>query len=222
MRIVPVGALIALGSLFAAQQATSPSHRSIKFALMLAIAAFIFRFDMVYAIYMFVVLFPFPSGISIASSNIVLMTVIPMVWAVRAASTRTRLFRATPLDWPHVLFIMAYFVSLMNVESHLALVESLQIIWRQIACITFFAMIVTFINDEKRLKQVLQLMCVSVGLVMTTAIVELAAPGATIIPGWVGMSKQLKEGGEFTARVEKMRVGGALSSDANLADFGTQ
>ncbi|HKW14009.1 MAG TPA: O-antigen ligase family protein [Candidatus Krumholzibacteria bacterium] len=221
-RIVPAAALVAIGSFFAAQQVTSPNHRSIKLVVMLGIAAFMFRFDMVYAIYAFVVLFPFPTGISIASSNLVLMTVIPMVWAVRAASTKTRLFRATPLGAPHALFIIAYFVSLMNVESNLALVRSLQIIWRQIACVTFFAMIVTFVDDEKRLKQILQLMCVSVGLVMATAIVELIAPGSTIIPGWVGMGKPLSHGGELTARVEKMRIGGALGSDANLADFGTQ
>lgn len=221
-RIVPAAALVAIGAFFAAQQATSPNHRSIKLVVMLGIAAFMFRFDMVYAIYAFVVLFPFPTGISIASSNLVLMTVIPMVWAVRAASTKTRLFRATPLGAPHALFIMAYFVSLMNVESKLALALSLQVIWRQLACITFFAMIVTFVDDEKRLKQILQLMCVSVGLVMLTAIIELSAPGTNIIPGWLGTSNQLKHGGELTARVEKMRVGGVLASDANMADFGTQ
>jgi len=222
MKIIPTGVIIAVGAFFAAQQTTSPSHRSIKFAVMLAIAAFMFRFDMVYSVYMFVLLFPFPSGISIASSNIVLMTVIPMVWAVRAASTRSRLFRPTPLDWPHVLFIMAYVVSLLNVETHSMLVKSLQVIWRQIACITFFAMIVTFVDDEKKLKTLLRMVCISVGLVMVTAIVELAIPGATIIPGWVGMTKRLSEGGEYTARIEKMRVGGSLGSDANLADFGTQ
>ena len=222
MKIVPVGVLVAIGALFAAQQVTAPNHRSIKLAVMLAIAAFMFRFDMIYAVYMFVVLFPFPSGISIASSNLVLMTVIPMVWAVRAASTRTRLFRPTPLDAPHALFIIAYFLALTNVESHLALARSLQVIWRQLAAITFFAMIVTFVDDEKKLKTILQLMCVSVGLVMSTAIVELISPGATIIPGWVTMGKRLSEGGALAARVTKMRVGGALASDANLADFGTQ
>jgi hypothetical protein len=222
MKVIPGAVLVAIGAFFAAQQVTRPSHRSIKLAVMLAIAAFMFRFDMVYSIYMFTLLFPFPSGISIASSNIVLMTVIPMVWAVRAASTRTRLFRKTPLDWPHALFIIAYFMSLMNVESHDALARSLQVIWRQIACITFFAMIVTFVDDEKKLKRLLQLMCVSMGLVMLTAIVELVAPGSHIIPGWITMSKKLSEGGELTARIEKLRIGGALGSDANMADFGTQ
>src|SRR5215813_5204806 len=118
LKIVPVATLIAVGAMFAAEQALRPNQRAIKTALMLGLMAFMFRFDMVYSIYLFSFLYLFPSGISIASSNVVLMTVIPMIWMVRAASTRTRVFRKNPLDAPHVLFVMAYFLSLMNVETH--------------------------------------------------------------------------------------------------------
>jgi hypothetical protein len=222
MRIVPVAALVAVGAWFAARQALSPNQRAIKMALMLALAAFMFRFDMVYSIYLFSFLYLFPSGISIASSNIVLMTVIPMIWAVRAASARILLFRRSPLDAPHVLFLMAYFLALMNVESHRNLVLSLQVIWQQITVVLFFMLIFTLVDDEKKLMRVLKVACMAYTLVFSTALVQLAAPNATIIPGWIGMSHKLSEGGEYSARVTKMRISGALGNDANLSDFGAQ
>jgi len=222
LKIVPVATLIAVGAMFAAEQALHPNQRAIKTALMLGLMAFMFRFDMVYSIYLFSFLYLFPSGISIASSNVVLMTVIPMIWAVRAASTRTRLFRPTPLDKPHVLFIMAYFLSLMNVETHKNLVMGLGVIWQQITVILFFSLIVTLVDDEKKLMRVMKVACLAYALTFSTALVQLVAPNATIIPGWIGMAHKLKEGGVYSARVTKMRISGTLGNDANLADFGAQ
>jgi hypothetical protein len=222
MKIVPVATLVAVGAMFAAKQALQPNQRAIKTALMLGLMSFIFRFDMVYSIYLFSFLYLFPSGISIASSNVVLMTIIPMIWAVRAGSTRTRLFRPNPLDSPHVLFIMAYFLSLMNVETHRHLVMGLGVIWQQITVVLFYLLIVTLVDDEKKLMRVMKVACVAYALVFSTALVQLVAPNATIIPGWIGMAHKLKEGGAYSARVTKMRISGALGNDANLADFGAQ
>ena len=222
LKIVPVATLVAVGAMFAAEQALRPNQRAIKTALMLGMMAFMFRFDMVYSIYVFSFLYLFPSGISIASSNIVLMTIIPMIWAVRAASTRTRIFRANVLDKPHVLFIMAYFLSLMNVETHRNLVMGGQVIWQQITVILFFLLIVTLVDDVKKLFRVVKVACTAYALAFSTALVQLVAPNATIIPGWIGMSHKLKEGGAYSARVTKMRISGALGNDANLADFGAQ
>ncbi|HEU4365712.1 MAG TPA: hypothetical protein VFT13_09655, partial [Candidatus Krumholzibacteria bacterium] len=86
MRVIPIATMVVVGAFFAAQQAVRPSHRAIKALVLLSLVALMFRFDMVYSVYLFALLFPFPSGISIGSSNSVLMTVIPMIWAVRATS----------------------------------------------------------------------------------------------------------------------------------------
>ena len=192
LKVVPVATLIAVGAMFAAEQALRPNQRAIKTALMLGMMAFMFRFDMVYSIYVFSFLYLFPSGISIASSNIVLMTVIPMIWAVRASSNRTRIFRSNVLDKPHVLFIMAYFLSLMNVETHRNLVMGAQVIWQQITVILFFLLIVTLVDDAKKLMRVVKVACTAYALAFSTALVQLVAPNATIIPGWIGMSHKLK------------------------------
>jgi hypothetical protein len=222
MKILPVSVMVVVGAYFVAQQSLRPNQRAIKAALMLALMAFMFRFDMVYSLYLFTLLFPFPSGISIGSSNSVLMTVIPMIWMVRAASMRAVLFRATNLTWPIVALMMAYVLSLSNVESGHELLESLRVIWRQIACIFFFLMIVTFVDNAEKLQRLLKIACISCVLIMLTAVIELIAPSSVIIPGWIQLTKRLSEGDIYTARLEKIRVGGALSSDANLSDFGSQ
>jgi hypothetical protein len=81
MRTIPIAALVAAGAYFAAQQSVSPQHRTIKGLVVLGLMALMFRFEMVYSVYLFALLFVFPSGISIGSSNSVLMTIIPMIWA---------------------------------------------------------------------------------------------------------------------------------------------
>ena len=221
MRVLPITAIIAIGSFVAAQQTVSPHRRVVKVGVMMALMALMLRFDMVYAVYLFVLLFPFPSGISIGSTNSVLMTVIPMIWAVRATSSKTALIRRTNLDVPIVLFFFAYIISLYNVDGNYALIRSAEIIWRQIAAFAFFYMIVNFVNDETKLFRMVKVMCATCGFVMFTAVFELFFPGAVIIPGWIGLAERVGQG-SLTYRIEGIRVGGAFESHGMLADFGTQ
>jgi hypothetical protein len=221
MKIVPPAALVAVGAMFSAQQAVQPSHRAIKALLMLGLMGLMFRFDMVYSVYLFALLFPFPSGISVGSSNTVLMTIIPMIWAVRATSGKLRLTRRSPLDAAIALFLLAHVVSFINVGDSATLVKSIAVLWRQLAACAFFFTIFMFVNNEEKLFRLGKIMCFACFLVMLTAVAELFFPGATLIPGWIGLSSKLGEG-ELSHRVQGLRVGGAFSSHGMLADFGTQ
>ncbi len=221
MRVVPVAAIVAAGAFFAAQQAVKPSHRAIKALLMMGLAALMFRFDMVYAVYLFALLFPFPTGISIGSSNNVLMTVIPMIWAVRATSSKIPLMRRTPLDKPVALFLLAFVASLFSVSDTSTLAKGIGVIWRQLTACAFFYTIVLFVDDEEKLYRLGKVMCVACFLVMTTAVIEIFFPGATLIPGWIGLETRLGEG-VLSRRVEGLRAGGVFESHGMLSDFGTQ
>jgi hypothetical protein len=221
MRTVPVAALVAVAAFFAAQQAVAPHHRAIKGLVILGLMALMFRFDMVYSVYLFGLLFVFPSGISIGSSNTVLMTIIPMIWAVRATSARAPILRRTPLDFAIGAFLLAHVVSLFNVTSPVILTQSIGVLWRTLSACAFFYCIYMFVNDEERLFRFTKVVCVACTLVMLTAVTELFFPGREIIPGWIGLTKQLGEG-ELHYRVEGLRVGGSFESHGMLADFGTQ
>jgi hypothetical protein len=186
----------------------------------MALMALMFRFDMVYSVYLFALLFPFPSGISIGSSNNVLMTVIPMIWAVRATSAKIPLTRRTPLDRAIGFFLIAYVVSMVNVSDTVILAKSIGVLWRQLTACAFFYMIVLFVDSEEKLFRFGKVMCFACFLVMTTAVLELFFPGATLIPGWIGLANKFGEG-VLSRRISGIRAGGAFESHGMLADFGT-
>jgi O-antigen ligase len=222
MRFIPIAALVGLASFISAQQAISPHRRVIKFAVLLGLLAMMLRFDLVYSVYLFTVLFPFPSSVSIGSTNSILMTLIPLIWAVRATSTKTAIIvRRTRVDGAIIVFLFAYVISFFNVESTSELKQSLTVVWRTFGTIVYFYLIVTFVDDEKKIFTLLKITCAVCGLIMLTAVFELLLPGRALIPGWIGY---LERGGigEIGYRIEGMRVGGALKSQAMLADFGTR
>ena len=221
MRVIPAATLVTVGAFFAAQQAVQPSHRAIKAIVLMALMALMFRFDMVYSVYMFALLFPFPSGISIGSSNNVLMTIIPMIWAVRATSGKLPLTRHSSIDRAVALFLLAYVVSLINVSDATTLARSVAVLWRQLTACAFCYMIFLFVTDEKKLYRFGKAMSFACFLVMTTAVMELFFPGAKLIPGWIGLTSKLGEG-ELSHRVRGLRVGGSFESHGMLADYGTQ
>lgn len=222
MKVLPVTGLVTIAAYISAQQTVSPHRRVIKLGVLLALMALMLRFDMVYSVYLFTILFPFPSSVSLGSTNSILMTIIPLIWAVRAASTNTKFFlRKTTVDRPILLFLFAVVVAFVNVNTGVELRESLKVLWRIVAMIMYFYMIVTFVNDERKLVLLTKLLCGVCALAMFTAVVELFFPGATIIPGWIGLRQQMGEG-LISARVEGMRVGGSLGSHSLLSDFGTQ
>ena len=221
MRVIPIATMVVVGAFFAAQQAVRPSHRAIKALVLMSLVALMFRFDMVYSVYLFALLFPFPSGISIGSSNNVLMTIIPMIWAVRATSGKMPLMRRSAVDAAVAVFLLAHVVSLINVNDTFTLARSIGVLWRQFTACAFFYTIFLFVNDEEKLFRFGKVMTFACFLVMTTAVTELFFPGATLIPGWIGLTTRLGEG-ELSHRIQGLRVGGSFESHGMLADYGTQ
>lgn len=216
-----IAALVGFGGYLVAQQVVSPNRRTVKMTVLLALLALMLRFDMVWSLFVFVLLFPFPSGVSIGSTNNVLMTLIPLVWLVRATSQKVPLLNRTPADIPILAFMVVYLLSFVNVEPGAPMTVSIKMLWTQITAITFYYLIVKFVDDEKKLERFAVVVAVACSLVMFTAVVELLFPGTTIIPGWIETSKQLGVG-KLKYRMEGIRVGGAFQSHGMLSDFGTQ
>ncbi|MGD8413625.1 MAG: O-antigen ligase family protein, partial [Candidatus Latescibacterota bacterium] len=190
--------------------------------VLLGLMAFMLRFDLVYSVYLFTILFPFPSGVSVGSTNSILMTLIPLIWMVRAASTKSAIyFKRTKVDFAIALFLFTYVLSFINVETTEELRNSLRVFWRTAATVMFFYTIVTFVNDEKKIFTLVKISCSVCGFLMFTALLEFFMPGQSIIPGWIGFSGRAGMG-EIGFRIEGMRVGGALKSQAMMADFASR
>jgi hypothetical protein len=216
-RVVPLS-LIVVGAAYAvASQVVSPHRRLIKITVLFLLMVVMLRLETIYALYAFIVLMPFPSGVALTSTNVVLMTLVPLLWVIRARSMGQALFKRTPLDGFILFFLLAYVVSFFNAESTHALVMNLRMLWRQLAALGFFYLLVTFVDDEKKLGRVTKMVGVSASLLSITACIELFAPGSTLIPGWIGLPGDFK--GEYGMRIEGLRAHGSVGSHSLLSDF---
>jgi hypothetical protein len=119
-----------------------------------------------------------------------------------------------------VLLLLAYVLSFYSIQESYQVVESVKVVWRQLAALAYFYMIVMFVNDERKLLRILKVFSAMVGFVMLTAVWELMFPGRQIIPGWIGVS-QIHGQGTLQFRLEGIRVGGAVQSHSMLSDLAT-
>jgi len=217
-RILPLTGVVVVLSYVISTQTVRPHHRMIKAAVLLVVLAILMKFEMVYCIYFFVVMFPFPSGIVLTSTNVILMTMIVLVWLVRARATGQRVFERTGVDIWIALFLASYFVSLFSIETTHQLTEGIKLIWRQVTAFALFYLIVKFVDDENKLERMTQFIAISGGLVALTGIIELFAPGSVLIPGWIEFD-QRRGMGMLGFRVEGIRLGGAFGAHNLLSDY---
>ncbi|UCG53475.1 MAG: O-antigen ligase family protein [Candidatus Latescibacterota bacterium] len=217
-RIVPISFVIAVSSYVLSKQLIRPHQRVIKASLLLVVLIILLKFEMILSLYFFIVMLPFPSGIVLTSTNVILLTIITLVWLIRARATGEKLFEKTDIDLWVILFLGAYLISLFNVETTRHLYEGFKLIWRQLTAFAFFYLIVRFVDTEQRLERITKVIGLAGALVAFTGVVELFAPGVTIIPGWIETRQQLGKG-MLGYRLEGIRLGGAFGAHNLLSDY---
>jgi hypothetical protein len=217
-RIIPISVIVAVISYVLGQQVVQPRARMIKIVLLAIVLGVLVKYPMEYSLYFFVILMPFPSGVVLTSTNVLLMTFIPLIWLVRSRATRATLFKRTAIDKWIMIFLLAHLVSFLNVDRMELVTEGLKIVWRQVSTLAFFYLLATFVDDEAKLERMMKVMSIAAGLVAMTAIVELFAPGFQLIPGWIGARHRLGEG-KLGYRIVKMRVSGSIGSYDVLSDM---
>jgi len=220
LQIAPLAATIAVVSYFVAKQIASPNQRMIKMGVLGAMLIFMFRFDMIYSVFAFTLLFPFPSGITIGSTNSIMMTLIALAWAIRATSTGQRVVNPTRYDWALVFLVLAYVMSFYNTTDNRQIVLGLHVLWKQIAAIMYFYAIIMFVNDEKRLIRLTKVIGAMLTVVVSSGIIELFAPGSTLVPGWLNLHRS-KMMGKFGYRIEGLRLEGVVHAHNVLSDMAT-
>jgi O-antigen ligase len=218
MRFTPVALMVVVVSYFTAKQIATPHHRMIKMVVLGGMLVFMFRFDIVYSVWAFTILFPFPSGITIGSTNSIMVTLITLTWAIRATSTGQRVTSPTRYDWAIVLLLLAYVMSFYNCETETQVVRGLNVFWKQISAVLYFYLILRFVDDEKRLISFTKVVGVMLSLVVLTGVIELFAPGSTLIPGWFSLPK-LHHETSITYRIHGLRLGGAVGAGNLLSDM---
>jgi len=220
-RFVPLSALIVVSSYVLGAEIADPHRRLVKVFVLMLVMVIMYRFEMIYSLYLFILLFPFPTGIALSSSNVILMTLIPLLWLVRAQSMQQKVWEKTGFDKWLLLFFGLHLVSFFNIDNPLYLRESLKLVWRLATAIAFMYMIVRFADSVKKLDGLARVFAISAALVGSTGIIEAFFPGATIIPGWITTTRELGTGGLGQERIRGLRIGGALGSHSLLSDYST-
>jgi len=216
-KVVMISLVVFVAAYAVAEQVVFPNQRIIKVTILFLLFVIMLRLDTVYSLYLFVLLMPFPSGIALTSTNVVLMTLIPLLWVIRARSVGQALAPRTKLNGAIAFFLIAYMVAFTHTPSNSALIMNLKMLWRQLTAVAFFYLIVTFVDNEQKLSRITKLYALAAGLVGLTAVFELFAPGSTLIPGWINAGRH--EFGQIGQRVEGIRTGGAVGSHSLLGDF---
>lgn len=217
-RIVPLLVLAVVVSIVLGQQIVQPHHRMIKMAVLAVVLAFLTRYPIIFSLYFFVLLMPFPSGVVLTSTNVILMTLIPMIWMVRSLATGERLFKRTEVDKWILIFLLAHVVSFWNVETRQGVIDGIRVVWKQLTAVAFFYLIVTFVTDENKLEKMMKIVPIAGAIAASTALFELFVPGFELIPGWIEARERFGAG-TLGYRVVGMRVAGAIGSYDLLSDF---
>lgn len=218
MRFTPVALMVLFVSYFTAKQIATPRHRMIKMVVLGGMLVFMFRFDIVYSVWAFTILFPFPSGISIGSTNSIMVTLIVLTWIIRATSTGQRVTSPTTYDWAVVVLLLAYVLSFYNCPTKYAVVQSLDVFWKQVCAVLYFYLILRFVDDEKRLVVFSKVAGIMLVLVVLTGVIEMFAPGSTLVPGWFSL-KPIRGEGPVSYRVHGLRLKGAVGAHNVLSDM---
>ncbi len=216
-RAAVIAALVIIPAFAVANQIVHPNPRLIKSTVLLLLMVLMLRMKTVYALYVFILLMPFPSGIALTSTNVILMTLIPLLWVIRATSTKQPLITRTPVDAFIAFFMIIFVVSFINVKGSYALTWNLKMLWRQLTALAFFYLTVRFVDDEKKLMQMTKVIALAAGFLSLTAFIELFAPGRTLIPGWISAGPE--RFGELSVRTGKIRLEGNVASHSLLGDY---
>jgi hypothetical protein len=213
--MLPVAIFTVAAALFFGYQIADPNQRIVKATVALIVVALLFRYQMLYALLVFIVLFPFPSGISLGSTNAVLITLIVLTWLIRAHSRKERILERSPYDKVVIIFIVCYINSFLNVDSAENVRFGLIKFWTALTAIAFFYLLVRFVRTERDLEVVTRTIGLGAVLLFLTGFFELFFPGKTIIPGWIGLKRPMMELGSGA----HIRVGGAVGSHSVISDY---
>ncbi len=173
------------------------------------------RVDMVSGLGVLSLALPFPRNTVFGNTNLAFILLLLVLWLLRVSQRQLPLPQRTPADAPMVAIFIAYVVSFYNVTSREALGLGLLRFEIVAATMFMFVLITRNIRSESDFRRLLAFQAVTVLTVCLLALFELAHPGGTVVPGWIGFSGT--ENPEIN--LHTLRVGSAFFDYELLAEF---
>lgn len=184
-RIVWLLGIIGLGAIIG-RQIYDPTKRVLEAAVGILLVIGMWNLSTISALLFFIVAYPYPFGISLGSSNSILIIIIFNIYLLRV-SLKLETFRADrAFNLPLGLIAASYILSLSNFEYGTGLGQDAFIhVTTMFTAIGLFYLVTNMVNDEKKLRLVVQVLIISIVMVMSFTTIELLFPGRAIIPSWL-------------------------------------
>lgn len=205
--------IVVLGAIVGTQIA-SPKKRVIEAAVGGGILLVLWNFSTFAALSFIILMYPFPFGTSIGSSNFIITMSIFIIYMIRVSAQIETIRSEKFFNLPIILLVLSYIFSFYHFEyTPIAVNMAFIHTFNFFAAIIFFYMIINFVDSEKKLKTIVRIMMITALLVIAFTIFEMRFPGTTLVPGWLHTKHK-------TALVMKdIRMGGPFMDFELFAEF---
>jgi hypothetical protein len=195
-------------------QIVNPAKRVIEGVAGVLLAYVIWNSPAVNALWILLVIYPFPFAIAIGHSTLVFVIVVFLVYLVRVSAKLATLRSDRQFNLPIALFIMSYAISYYNVATtNIALRFGLVHTGNVLGSILLFYMIINFVDTEERLEKTMRVMMIAAAAVIAFTILEMLFPGRVLIPGWLYTQHKAR------LVMTGIRVGGPFKDYELVAEF---
>ncbi len=192
----------------------NPQRRVIQTVAGLLLIYLATRFTIYQSLAFFIIVYPYPTFTSVGSTNTLILLVISIVWATRAAAGEIRVHFRSLLTPILPLVILGYLLSTYSIQTDEEFSGGMGILFAVLSCLCLYFMVVNFVRDETTLRRTLYFFGISAILIHTVAVYEVLFPGHAFLPGWL-----LSERAQFTTAKFGVRTGGPFRDFELLSEF---
>lgn len=195
--------LTAAVGLLAGTQIYDPNKRVIEAIAGGMLLLILWKFSTLAALWAFLVMYPFPFSISWGTSNEIFMMIIVLVVLIRVATGVFKITLDQKIKWPLILIIASYAISFKNIPPGMMRI-SLIYTFYFLSAASLMVLIINFVDDEEKLRKIMNILMISVALFLAFTIFEMLFPGRVLIPNWLYtqhkaklIMKDVRMGGPF-------------------------
>ena len=195
-------------------QIVSPAKRVIEAVAGVLLTYVIWSSPAINALWILLVIYPFPFAIVIGHSTFVFVIVVFLVYLVRVSAKLATFRLDRRFNLPIAFFVMSYAVSFYNMSLEpYTLRFGLVHTGNVLASILLFYMIINFVDTEERLEKTMRVMMIAAAAVIAFTVLEMLFPGRTLIPGWLYTKHKAQ------LVMKGVRVGGPFKDYELVAEF---
>jgi len=167
-------------------QIVYPAKRVLEAFSGLILAYLIWNFSTLSALWLLLIIYPFPFTISLGNSTFIFMVLIFIIYLLRVAARKSTIHSDRQFNLPVILMVMSYLISFYNLRGTPEFIGfGLAHTGNFIASIFLFYMLINFVNDERKLHKTVRISVITCAIIMLFTVLELFFPGRRIIPGWL-------------------------------------